>query len=272
MPLVPSPVYRTTERDSDVFLQAQCVIWPIICVGKSSLLLRYTDNDFSGTYISTIGVDFKVKTVTVDGLRVKLQIWDTAGQDRFRTITSTYYRGAHGIIIVYDVNDVRTFCNVERWTEEANMYVDETIARILVGNKNECPELKTVATQDAQRLAAKYSCLFIETSAKSDENVDQVCFVVFYSLLNVHQISGSGFIAYADMVILDLLWGWFRLGDLCIPIHSIMLNSTTDFDLDDVLFLSVICFALELVVSLSDSIESIGGWKNRKTIRLDCAA
>ncbi|KAA0199073.1 p-loop containing nucleoside triphosphate hydrolase [Fasciolopsis buskii] len=115
-----------------------------------------------------------MKTVMIGGLRVKLQIWDTAGQDRFRTITSTYYRGAHGIIIVYDVNDVRTFCNVERWTDEANMYADESIARILVGNKNENPELKTVATQDAQRLAAKHSCMFIETSAKSDENVDQM--------------------------------------------------------------------------------------------------
>ncbi|VDP87735.1 unnamed protein product [Echinostoma caproni] len=86
----------------------------------------------------------------------------------------SYYRGAHGIIIVYDVNDVRTFCNVERWTDEANMYADESIARILVGNKNENPELKTVATHDAQRLAAKHSCMFIETSAKSDENVDQM--------------------------------------------------------------------------------------------------
>ncbi|TGZ60716.1 hypothetical protein CRM22_008378 [Opisthorchis felineus] len=143
-------------------------------VGKSSLLLRYIDNDFSATYISTIGVDFKVKTIMVGGLRVKLQIWDTAGQDRFRTITSTYYRGAHGIIIVYDVNDVRTFCNVERWTQEASMYTDDSIARILVGNKNDTPELKTVAAHDAQRLAAKHSCLFIETSAKSDENVDQM--------------------------------------------------------------------------------------------------
>ncbi|CAL8070123.1 unnamed protein product [Calicophoron daubneyi] len=110
----------------------------------------------------------------IGNLRVKLQIWDTAGQDRFRTITSTYYRGAHGIIIVYDVNDVRTFCNVEKWTDEASAYADESIARILVGNKNENPELKTVATQDAQRLAAKHSCLFIETSAKNDDNVNQM--------------------------------------------------------------------------------------------------
>ncbi|CAH8548270.1 unnamed protein product [Schistosoma rodhaini] len=143
-------------------------------VGKSSLLFRYIDDGFSDTYMSTIGVDFKVKTVMIGNTRVKLQIWDTAGQERFRTITSTYYRGAHGIIIVYDVNDVKTFCNVEKWVKEAQTYADEGVARILVGNKNESEELKTVATCDAQRLAAKNSCLFIETSAKNDENVDQL--------------------------------------------------------------------------------------------------
>nr|CAH8847320.1 unnamed protein product [Trichobilharzia regenti] len=143
-------------------------------VGKSSLLFRYIDDGFSDTYMSTIGVDFKVKTVMIGNTRVKLQIWDTAGQERFRTITSTYYRGAHGIIIVYDVNDVRTFCNVEKWVQEAQTYADEGVARILVGNKNESEELKTVATYDAQRLAAKNSCFFIETSAKNDENVDQM--------------------------------------------------------------------------------------------------
>ncbi|CAH8526581.1 unnamed protein product [Schistosoma guineensis] len=147
-------------------------------VGKSSLLFRYIDDGFSDTYMSTIGVDFKVKTVMIGNTRVKLQIWDTAGQERFRTITSTYYRGAHGIIIVYDVNDVKTFCNVEKWVKEAQTYADEGVARILVGNKNESEELKTVATCDAQRLAAKNSCLFIETSAKNDENVDQMFYII----------------------------------------------------------------------------------------------
>ena len=84
-------------------------------VGKSSLLVRFADNTFSGNYITTIGVDFKIRTINVNGERVKLQIWDTAGQERFRTITSTYYRGTHGVIVVYDVTSGESFVNVKRY-------------------------------------------------------------------------------------------------------------------------------------------------------------
>ena len=84
-------------------------------VGKSSLLVRFADNQFSGNYITTIGVDFKIRTIELNGERVKLQIWDTAGQERFRTITSTYYRGTHGVIVVYDVASGDSFANVKRY-------------------------------------------------------------------------------------------------------------------------------------------------------------
>ena len=84
-------------------------------MGKSSLLVRFADNQFSGNYITTIGVDFKIRTIELNGERVKLQIWDTAGQERFRTITSTYYRGTHGVIVVYDVACGDSFANVKRY-------------------------------------------------------------------------------------------------------------------------------------------------------------
>merc|ERR1712217_610616 len=84
-------------------------------VGKSCLLLRFADDTYSESYISTIGVDFKIRTIEHDGKTIKLQIWDTAGQERFRTITSSYYRGAHGIIVVYDVTDQESFNNVKTW-------------------------------------------------------------------------------------------------------------------------------------------------------------
>ena len=87
-------------------------------VGKSSLLVRFADNQFSGNYITTIGVDFKIRTIELNGERVKLQIWDTAGQERFRTITSTYYRGTHGVIVVYDVACGDSFANVKRYDSD----------------------------------------------------------------------------------------------------------------------------------------------------------
>ena len=105
-------------------------------VGKSSILLRFTDDAFEEHLASTIGVDFKVKTVTIGGSTVKLTIWDTAGQERFRTLTSSYYRGCHGVILTYDVNDRQTFTNLKQWLEEGDMYsTSQSSAKMLVGNK-----------------------------------------------------------------------------------------------------------------------------------------
>ena len=81
-------------------------------VGKSCLLLRFSEDSFQTSFITTIGIDFKIRTIEMDGKRVKLQIWDTAGQERFRTITQAYYRGAMGILLVYDVTDEASFNNI----------------------------------------------------------------------------------------------------------------------------------------------------------------
>jgi Ras-related protein Rab-35 len=142
-------------------------------VGKSSLLVRFADNCFSGNYITTIGVDFKIRTIEVQGERVKLQIWDTAGQERFRTITSTYYRGTHGVIIVYDVTAGESFANVKRWLHEIDQNCD-VVNRILVGNKNDDPERKVVLTEDARRFADQMGIRLFETSAKDNINVEEM--------------------------------------------------------------------------------------------------
>ncbi|XP_059167302.1 uncharacterized protein LOC131949420 [Physella acuta] len=142
-------------------------------VGKSSLLLRFADNVFSGTYITTIGVDFKIRTIEVNGERVKLQIWDTAGQERFRTITSTYYRGTHGVLVVYDVTSGESFANVQRWLHEIDQNCD-VVNRVLVGNKDDDPDRKVVLTQDAQRFAERMQIQLFETSAKDNKNVEEM--------------------------------------------------------------------------------------------------
>ncbi|QQP53278.1 Ras-related protein Rab-35, partial [Caligus rogercresseyi] len=145
-------------------------------VGKSSLLLRFADNSFSGNYITTIGVDFKIRTLELKGERVKLQIWDTAGQERFRTITATYYRGTHGVLVVYDVSDGESFANVKRWLHEIEANCSsEGVSRVLVGNKNDGdPSKKVVLTEDASRFSAAMGIQLFETSAKDNINVEEM--------------------------------------------------------------------------------------------------
>ena len=110
-------------------------------VGKSSLLLRFSEDIFNESFLPTIGVDFKIKTFDLAGKQVKMQIWDTAGQERFKTsnnlikVTSSYYKGAHGIVLVYDMTDKKSFKDVENWLLEVEKYASEDVSKILVGNK-----------------------------------------------------------------------------------------------------------------------------------------
>ncbi|XP_062548994.1 ras-related protein Rab-35-like [Armigeres subalbatus] len=145
-------------------------------VGKSSLLLRYADNIFPQQHQITIGVDFKIRTLTIHGERVKLQIWDTAGQERFRLITNSYYRGAHGVVIMYDVTNMRSFQHVKRWLREVEVNCRTTgeVYKLLVGNKNDNPQLKAVPPRDAKAFADLHGMEFIESSARECFNVDKV--------------------------------------------------------------------------------------------------
>jgi small GTP-binding protein len=142
-------------------------------VGKSCLLLRFTDNNFNDSYITTIGIDFKIREDEIDGQKCKLQIWDTAGQERFRTITSAYYRGAHGIALVYDTTSRETYENVSYWMKHMKTYADTDVCKILIGNKIDMKEKRVVQTSEGQQLATQYNCDFYETSAKTGENVEQ---------------------------------------------------------------------------------------------------
>ncbi|KAK3886302.1 hypothetical protein Pcinc_009545 [Petrolisthes cinctipes] len=142
-------------------------------VGKSCLLLRFADDTYTESYISTIGVDFKIRTIELDGKTIKLQIWDTAGQERFRTITSSYYRGAHGIIVVYDTTDQESFNNVKQWLQEIDRYACENVNKLLVGNKCDLTHKKVVDYQTAKEYADTLGIPFLETSAKNATNVEQ---------------------------------------------------------------------------------------------------
>ncbi|CAM8952426.1 unnamed protein product [Rhodiola kirilowii] len=148
-------------------------------VGKSCLLLRFSDDSFTTSFITTIGIDFKIRTVELDGKRIKLQIWDTAGQERFRTITTAYYRGAMGILLVYDVTDESSFNNIKNWIRNIEQHASDNVNKILVGNKADMDESKrAVPTAKGQALADEYGIKFFETSAKTNLNVEQVFFSI----------------------------------------------------------------------------------------------
>ncbi|KAH9701124.1 putative GTP-binding protein ara-3 [Citrus sinensis] len=197
-------------------------------VGKSCLLLRFSDGSFTTSFITTIGIDFKIRTIELDGKRIKLQIWDTAGQERFRTITTgvygcritqlrtwksswrsylphkwgslgsahatyvleirtpfwlaqvlAYYRGAMGILLVYDVTDESSFNNIRNWIRNIEQHASDNVNKVLVGNKADMDESKrAVPTSKGQALADEYGIKFFETSAKTNLNVEQVFFSI----------------------------------------------------------------------------------------------
>ena len=142
-------------------------------MGKSSLLLRFSDDSFTDSYISTIGVDFKIQTLVLGDKTVKLQVWDTAGQERFRTITASYYRGAQGIIVVYDVTNQISFDNLAKWLDEIDRYAGEHVNRVIVGNKADLEEKRVVPTEVAQIYAEELEITFLEASAKNSKNVSE---------------------------------------------------------------------------------------------------
>jgi Ras-related protein Rab-2A len=141
-------------------------------VGKSCLLLQFTDKRFQPVHDLTIGVEFGARMVTVDGAQVKLQVWDTAGQESFRSITRSYYRGAAGALLVYDITRRETFDHLASWLEDARQHANPAMTVALVGNKADLGHRRAVSTEEGAAFAAEHGLLFLETSAKSALNVE----------------------------------------------------------------------------------------------------
>ncbi|XP_050525185.1 ras-related protein Rab-8A-like isoform X2 [Daktulosphaira vitifoliae] len=143
-------------------------------VGKTCVLFRYAEDAYNATtFISTIGIDFKIRTVELDGRRIKLQIWDTAGQERFRTITTAYYRGAMGIMLVYDVTSERSFNNVRTWMRNIEENASADVEKMLLGNKCEMDSSRQVSKERGEQLACEYGVRFLEVSARTGQGVEE---------------------------------------------------------------------------------------------------
>ena len=144
-------------------------------VGKPSFFMRYIDNTFQESYLSTVGLDFKVKNVQLDdGKTYRVQIWDTAGQDRFHAITRNYFKNAHGIILIYDVTLIESFQNVKNWIKQIKEEVTDKVSIILVGNKIDMENQRVVSKEEGEKMAASYGLKFFECSAKTGENVEEI--------------------------------------------------------------------------------------------------
>ena len=144
-------------------------------VGKTCFLIKYTDQSFQDIHMATIGLDYRVKTMKLkNNKEVKIQIWDTAGQDRFRSITKNYYKGSHGIILIYDITNRRTFENVQKWISQIREETSQNVVIYLIGNKIDMKEERKVSTEEGKKLADELGLPFMETSAKEGININEV--------------------------------------------------------------------------------------------------
>ena len=142
-------------------------------VGKSSLIQKFVDNTFNESYDSTIGMDYRTKKIKHDEKTIKLHITDTAGQERFRSITRNQYRRADNIIVVYDVTNQKSFGNIEEWFNNIDKHGSKDISKLLVGNKSDLTTEKVVDNKTAKKYADSKKISLLETSSKTGKNVEQ---------------------------------------------------------------------------------------------------
>jgi Ras-related protein Rab-1A len=142
-------------------------------VGKTCFLLRFTEDTFTDNHISTIGVDYKLKIINSDDKIVKLQVWDTAGQDRFRSITKNYFRGSHGIVLLYDITSIHSYNNIKSWLQQIRESLGDGVSILLVGNKLDLEHNRRVSREQGSQLATENNMGFYETSAKDGINISE---------------------------------------------------------------------------------------------------
>ena len=174
-----------SDEENSYFYLLKLILVGRSGVGKSCLLLRYCDDTFTDSYITTIGVDFKIQTIEIEEKKIKLQIWDTAGQERFRTTTTSYYRGVHGALLVYDVTDESSFNEAIKGDYNTILRnASEGTNILLVGNKCDLLEKKIIEFKRGKKFADDEKILFIETSAKSNINVDDAFLLLASNIVN----------------------------------------------------------------------------------------
>ena len=162
-------------------------------VGKSCVILRYVEGDFPGNIMSSIGVDFKTKQIEIEDRLIKLTIWDTAGQERYKSLTRHYFKDAHGVILIYDVADRRSFEGLDKWLEEIkNNMLKDGVSIILIGNKIDLP-FRNVTKEEGESFANKNDLLYLETSSKEGTNIEKVFEMISKDIISNKNIFDSNY-------------------------------------------------------------------------------
>jgi Ras-related protein Rab-1A len=157
-------------------------------VGKTCLLLRYIDDTFTENHMMTIGVDYKIKIInTPDQEIIRLKIWDTAGQDRFKCITKNYYQGSDGILLLYDTTSMASFTNIKKWISQIKDHVKNDVCITLVGNKVDLVSERQVSTEMGNKLANDYNINFYETSSKKNLFINEAFENLWKNILHKKQ-------------------------------------------------------------------------------------
>ena len=145
-------------------------------VGKSCFLKRYTDNIFTDIHLSTIGIEFQIKYLTLEnGKKIKLQLWDTAGEERYHSITKSFLKGTKGIILIYDITSKKTFEGIQDWVKDIKNQISSRACVALVGNKSDLEDKRQVSKEQGENIASELGFPFYETSAKDGTNINE-CF------------------------------------------------------------------------------------------------
>jgi len=162
--------YSPTSLENTIF---KVLLVGDSATGKSSMLLRYAEKRFEESSMPTLGIDFKISNIHIGQWNVQLQIWDSAGQERFRTITRAYYRGSHGILLCFDVTNQESFDSLKDWIKDIQFYAGDSVPMVLIGNKNDLEEDRVITFCEAQKFAERLGIEYIETSAKCATNVEK---------------------------------------------------------------------------------------------------
>ena len=160
-------------------------------VGKTSLIKRYTKDQFGGVYLTTVGMDFQDKIIEIEDKKVRLQVWDTAGQERFRNVTKSYFQSSQGLLVVYDITDKESFEKINFWMENIKKNAPENVKLILVGNKCDLANERKVTIEDGENKARNYNIKFFESSAKDGTNVNELFFYLANEIYQDEKTKGK---------------------------------------------------------------------------------